>query len=197
MFPTCTAEYIRRGLNNAVSLDSRHDEGTRVGYPDVAGSQSKCHHFLCWPLKGRFETTILATLYIIFCFVLSIPFIIFALPFSLLPGRNSDPGSQRSQSRFFSLLPRYGSCLACLSREGFSTFFPRRLASDSACPRHEGALSNWSLSSIAALLSNVPFVARGVGQLRNARNTQSIPHDGNPSLHCSISHEVCICHMGV
>ena len=44
-----------------------------------------------------------------FFFCLSIPFIIFALPFSLLPSRNSGPGPQ---SRLFSLHPHYGACLA-------------------------------------------------------------------------------------
>ena len=55
-----------------------------------------------------------------------IPFIVFALLFSLPPSRNSDPGSH---SILFSPPPHYGSCLAFLSREDFSFFFPRRLAS--------------------------------------------------------------------
>ena len=63
-------------------------------------------------------------------FFFSILFIIFALLFSLPPGRNSDPGSH---SRLFSPpTHHYGSCLAFLSREYFSSFFPRRLASN--CP---------------------------------------------------------------
>ena len=49
----------------------------------------------------------------------SIPFIIFALLFSLPPSRNSDPGSH---SRLFSPPPHYGSCLAFLSQEDFSSF---------------------------------------------------------------------------
>ena len=47
--------------------------------------------------------------------------------FSLPPSRNSDPGSH---SRLFSPPLHYGSCLAFLSREDFSSFFPRRLASN-------------------------------------------------------------------
>ena len=37
--------------------------------------------------------------------------------------------------------PHYGSCLAFLSREDFSPFFPRRLASNCAYPR-------WALSAV-------------------------------------------------
>ena len=61
--------------------------------------------------------------------VFFIPFIIFALQFSLPPSRNSDPGSHR---RLFSPPTHYGSCLAFLSRENFSSFFPRWLASNCA-----------------------------------------------------------------
>ena len=58
------------------------------------------------------------------------------------PSRNSDPGSC---SRLFPP-PRYGWCLAFLSRENLSTFFPpRRLASNCAYPRQ-------------ALLAVVPFI---------------------------------------
>ena len=66
-------------------------------------------------------------------FFFSIPFVIFALLFSLHPSRNSDPGSN---SKLFSPPTHYGSCLAFLSREDFSSFFPRRLASDCAYPRY-------------------------------------------------------------
>ena len=58
---------------------------------------------------------------------MTIPFIVFALLFSLPSSRNSDPGSH---SRLFSPPTHYGSCLAFLSREDFSSFFPRRLASN-------------------------------------------------------------------
>ena len=51
-----------------------------------------------------------------FFLLFSIPFMIFALLFS--PSRNSDPGSH---IRLFSPPTHYGSCLAFLSREGFST----------------------------------------------------------------------------
>ena len=51
---------------------------------------------------------------------------------SLLPSLNSSPGSH---SRLFLPPPRYGSCLAFLSREESSFFFPRRLASNCAYPR--------------------------------------------------------------
>ena len=41
--------------------------------------------------------------------------------------RNSDPGSHR---RLFSPPTHYGSCLAFLSQDDFSSFFHRRLASN-------------------------------------------------------------------
>ena len=63
---------------------------------------------------------------------LFIPFIIFALRFSLPPSRNSDPGSH---SGLFPPPTPYGSCLAFLSREDFSYFFHRQLASNCAYPR--------------------------------------------------------------
>ena len=65
--------------------------------------------------------------------VLSSPFL-----FSLPPSRNTDPGSH---SRLFFPPPHYGSCLVFLSREDFSSFFPRRLASNRAYPR-------WALSAV-------------------------------------------------
>ena len=53
----------------------------------------------------------------VFCLFFSIPFIIFALLFSLPPSRNSDP---ESHSRLFP--PTHcGSCLAFFSREDFSS----------------------------------------------------------------------------
>ena len=64
------------------------------------------------------------------CFC-SIPFIMFALLFSLPPSRNSDPRSHRG---LFSPPTHYGWCPAFLSREDFSSFFPRRLASNCAYP---------------------------------------------------------------
>ena len=65
------------------------------------------------------------------CSFFSISSIFFALLFSLPPinSRNSDPGSH---SRLFSPPTHYGSCLAFLPREDFSSFFPRRLASNCA-----------------------------------------------------------------
>ena len=65
------------------------------------------------------------------CFFFT-PFNIFALLFSLPSSRNSDPGSH---SRLFSPHTHYGSCLAFLSWQHFSPFFPRRLASNCAYPR--------------------------------------------------------------
>ena len=59
-------------------------------------------------------------------FVSSIPFNIFVLLFSLLSGRNVNPGSQ---SRLFSLIPTTVPALRFLSPEDFSPFFPRRLPS--------------------------------------------------------------------
>ena len=61
-----------------------------------------------------------------------IPFVVFALLFSLPPSRNADPGSH---NRLFYPPTHYGSCLAFFSREDFSSFFPRRLASNCAYPR--------------------------------------------------------------
>ena len=83
--------------------------------------------------RYKAAATAAAALYFFF-FFFSIPFIIFALLFSLPPinSRNSDPGSH---SRLFSPPTHYGSCLAFLSRENFSSFFPRRLASNCAYPR--------------------------------------------------------------
>ena len=52
--------------------------------------------------------------------------------FSRPPSRNSDPGSH---SRLFPP-PHYGSCLAFLSGEDFSSFFPRRPASNCAYARY-------------------------------------------------------------
>ena len=66
-------------------------------------------------------------LHTVIFFFFSIPFIIFALLFSLAPSRNSDPGSH---SRLFSPPTHYGSCLAFLSREDFSSSLvdsPRRI----------------------------------------------------------------------
>ena len=72
-----------------------------------------------------------APFFIFFClFLFPISSIIFALLFSLPPSRNSDPGSH---GRLFSTSTHYGSCLAFLSREDFSSFLPRRLASNCAC----------------------------------------------------------------
>ena len=64
-------------------------------------------------------------------FFFRVPFIIFALLVQLSPSRNSDPGSH---SRLFSppLPTTVHTCLAFLSREGLSTVFPRRLASNCA-----------------------------------------------------------------
>ena len=57
-------------------------------------------------------------IYIYIFFPYQVPFIIVALLFSLTPSHNSDPGSH---SGLFSLPPHYGSCLAFLSREDFSS----------------------------------------------------------------------------
>ena len=73
--------------------------------------------------------------------LLSSPF--FSSP---LPSRNSDQGSHR---RLFSPPTHYGSRLAFLSREGFSSFFLRRLALNCAYPRYIGDLSSWSSLNFA------------------------------------------------
>ena len=69
----------------------------------------------------------------------SIPFIIFALLSSLPSSRNSDPGSHR---RLFIPPTHYGSCLAFLAREDFSSFFPRRLDRVESCLPMLAALSS-------------------------------------------------------
>ena len=76
---------------------------------------------LTFPLYPRFlgnhDQIRLPLLFYFFPFF-SIPFIIFALLFSLPPSRNSDQGSH---SRLFPPPPYYGSCLAILSRGDFSS----------------------------------------------------------------------------
>ena len=63
-------------------------------------------------------------------------FFIFAFLVLLPLSRNANPGSHSRQA----LLPppQCGTCPAFLSREGFSTLFPLRLASNCAYPRY-----NW------------------------------------------------------
>ena len=59
--------------------------------------------------------------FVLFCFVFFSLSLLLSSPFcSLPPSRNSDPGSHSS------LFPptHYGSCLAFLSQENFSPFFP-------------------------------------------------------------------------
>ena len=65
----------------------------------------------------------------------------FFAPYSLIRSRNSDPGSHSSPPT-----PLYGTYLAFFSREGFNTFFSRRLASDCAYPTLVvGVLGCWCL----------------------------------------------------
>ena len=96
---------------------------------------SPAHH-----LRPRWLDYILCTwytaavvlLYLFFYFTF-FPSHLLSSPFcSLPPSRNSDPGSH---SRLFSPPTHYGSCLAFLSREDFSSLFPRRLASNCAYQR--------------------------------------------------------------
>ena len=86
--------------------------------------------------KQRFKSDLLRNYLVPFLFsspfFFPMPCIIFALLFSLPPSLDSDPGSY---GRLFSPPTHYGSCLALLSREDFSSFFPRRLASNYAYPR--------------------------------------------------------------
>ena len=70
-------------------------------------------------LMWRQHYYILPSSLFFFRLVFSIPFIVFALLFSLPPSRNSDPGSH---NRLFSPHTHYGPCLAFLSREDFSSF---------------------------------------------------------------------------
>ena len=53
--------------------------------------------------------------------------------FSLPPRHCSSNSDPVSHSRLFPPPRHYGSCLAFLSREDFSSFFQRRLASNCAC----------------------------------------------------------------
>ena len=121
-----------------------------------------------------FETPGFGSGLFLFFFFFSIPFIIFALLFSLpLINRNSDPGSH---SRLFPPPTHYGSCFAFLSREDFSSFLPRRIPSNCAYPRY-------------ALPAVVPFIFFQIipkshhGGSRTSRSTlQVIAFEGN---HCS------------
>ena len=65
-------------------------------------------------------------------FFFPITFIVLSLLFSLPPSRKSDRGSY---SRLISPRTHYGSCPAFLSRDDFSSFLPRRRASNCAHPR--------------------------------------------------------------
>ena len=66
--------------------------------------------------RDSLYTLHLKTYLVSFYLLFSIPYIIFALLFSLPPSRNRDPGSH---SWLFSPPPHYGSCLAFLSRVHF------------------------------------------------------------------------------
>ena len=75
------------------------------------------------------------------CVLFPIPCIIFALLFFSLPpiySRNPDPGSH---SRLFSPPPGYGSCLALLSRQEFSSFLPSSTRVELCLPTLLGARS--------------------------------------------------------
>ena len=67
-----------------------------------------------------------------------IPFIIFALPFSRPPSRNSDPGSH---SKHFSTPTHYGSCLAFFVARRFQLFLPSSTRVELCLPTL-GALSS-------------------------------------------------------
>ena len=69
----------------------------------------------------------------VFTFIFSCRLLSSPIFFSLPLRRNSDPGLH---SRLFSPPPHYDSCLVFLSREYYSSFFPRRLASKCAYPRY-------------------------------------------------------------
>ena len=89
-------------------------------------TKSTCTKFLLVPLN----MLLLCQIHF-FIFIFSIPFIIFALLYSLPPRRNSDPGSH---SRLFSPPTHYGSCVAFFFPRRFQ-LFPCRLASNCAYPR--------------------------------------------------------------
>ena len=76
-------------------------------------------HTDTWPCDNSFRASVIASQTVFFFFFL-IPFIIFAHLLSLLPTRNSDPGSQ---SRHFPLPSRYGTCFH-FYREKIQPFLP-------------------------------------------------------------------------
>ena len=82
---------------------------------------------IIWDFFFRVGKACATRTHVFFSLFFPIPFVVFALLVLLPPSGNSDPGSHSIAS----LLPPpdYGTCVAFLSREGFSTFFPRRLAS--------------------------------------------------------------------
>ena len=100
-------------------------------------------------------------------FLLSaIAFIVFALLFSLPPSsRNSDLGPR---SRLVGPPPHYGSCLAFLSPEDFSSFFPRRLASNTHA-RHSQQLIFLSFTKRFRNLTTAGFVLQDQRYCRNVR----------------------------
>ena len=65
------------------------------------------------------------------CLFVFIPFIIFALLFSLPPSRNSDPGSH---GRLFSPPTHYGSCIAFFIARRFQLFLPSSIRVELCLP---------------------------------------------------------------
>ena len=73
---------------------------------------------------------------------------------------NSDPGSHGTLFSHPSLLRRWyqvRTCLAIISRQGFSNFFPRRLASNRVYPRY----NRRSRQLVSLLRNKTPYVRTG------------------------------------
>ena len=100
-----------------------------------------------WNDRGLIHTSIF-----FFPFFFSIPFIIFALLFSLPPSRNSDPGSH---GRLFFPPTHHGSCLCFFfSREDFRSFLPSSTRVEWCLPTL-GALSSWSFFYFCKYIQNL------------------------------------------
>ena len=112
-------------------------------------------------------------LFVLFCLFVFFHPIYYLTPFcSLPPSRNSDAGSH---SRLFPPPTYCGSSLAFLSREDFSSFFPRRLASNCAYP-HARRSQQLILFYVAKIFKISPQ-----GDSNSRTNTSSIR--GLPLVH--------------
>ena len=160
----------------------------------ISFSGSFCRCFLCFFFKYIFRVSSQfltkkgqASIPSFFLFLFPIPFIIFALLFSLLPSRNSDPGSHR---RLFSAPAHYGSCLAFFMVGRFQLFLPASTRVELCLPTLLiGDLSSWSFFIFANKFKISPQ------RISNSRtNTSSIR--GLPLVHRGDRHlQFVICHL--